>query len=212
MKMLVGENLADIARSFLYPESSICILSGNEEELKTKFPDTYKNLLSCSHNRDKRTPMEYGRDLVASWLFEDFLINGLKDRGLDIEGNGADKNREILGKYSVSSSSDCIVRNGNSSVGVEIINDYNGWWNYARKIDLRDRKYEEIVKSKSVLLCISNTDGRYMLFRDIKDLPMKYIPEHKPYGGKPAYSLDISNCEMKKLDLNEVAETLKEIV
>lgn len=33
------------------------------------YPDTFSNLNSCGHNRDARTAIEYGQDLVASWLF-----------------------------------------------------------------------------------------------------------------------------------------------
>ena len=62
-------DLAGKARSYGYPESSICILLGDETRLRPEYPDTFSNLNSCGHNRDARTAIEYGQDLVASWLF-----------------------------------------------------------------------------------------------------------------------------------------------
>ena len=78
-------DLLEKARSYGYPESSICILSGDESKLKSEFPDTFSNLNSCKHNRDSRTAIEYGQDLVASWLFEDYLMENLQIAGMSIE-------------------------------------------------------------------------------------------------------------------------------
>ena len=53
------KDIVQTARDFGYSESNILILLGQENELKTKFPDVYSNLVSCNHNRDKRTYIEY---------------------------------------------------------------------------------------------------------------------------------------------------------
>ncbi len=79
-------DLLSLARYFGYPESSLCVLSGDIARLESEFPDTYVNLLSCKHNMDNRPPEEYGRDLVASWIFEDVIVRHLRDEGLDISG------------------------------------------------------------------------------------------------------------------------------
>ena len=102
-------NLVPIAKSLNYPESSITVLQGNLVGLKAKFPQIHSNLLSCRHNKDKRTPLEYGKDLVASWFFEDYLMEELTNAGLSIAASGADKDREILPNLIVLSSSDCEV-------------------------------------------------------------------------------------------------------
>ena len=211
MKSLVGDLVA-VAKSLSYPESSICVLGGNEDELKNKFPIVHRNLLSCEHNRDNRTPIEYGQDLVSSWLFEDYLINSLIKNGLDIRKSGTDKKREILSKMSISSSSDCKIHGKGRTTGVEIINDYGGYWNRNRKIDLRDDKYRKISSTSTILLCISNNDNKYMVIDNISKLPVNRIASHAPYGGKPAYSVDISGLEMKDINFKNIAEELNEIL
>ncbi len=82
--------------------------------------------MSCGYHRDGRSPIEYGQDLVASWIYEDTLIAELAKKGLQITGAGADKNREILGQANVTTESDCSVSSGNSSRKLEIMNDYKG--------------------------------------------------------------------------------------
>ena len=72
VKALLGD-LIPIAVSLHYPDSSICVLKGDINVLKRDFPQTYSNLTSCNHNKDNRTFIEYGQDLVASWIYEDYL-------------------------------------------------------------------------------------------------------------------------------------------
>ena len=139
MSQLLGD-LVPIAESLNYPESSISVLRGDMQELQEKHPQTYNNLMSCRHNRDTRTPLEYGQDLVASWLFEDYLMKKLSEVGLAIAGAGADKNREILPNVKVSASSDCEVSYQGKTRGLEVMNDYTGWWKKTHHIDLRDQK------------------------------------------------------------------------
>ena len=63
-------DLVEKARLYGYPESSICILEGDEKRLQSKYAEIFLNLNSCKHNRESRTVLEYGQDLVSSWLFE----------------------------------------------------------------------------------------------------------------------------------------------
>lgn len=211
MSQLLGD-LVPIAKSLNYPDSSICVLSGDMDTLQESFPDTYSNLLSCRHNRDRRTPIEYGQDLVASWLFEDYLMRELTIAGLNIEGAGADKNREILPNTKVSSSSDSTVSFQGRQRGLEIMNDYTGWWRKTHHIDLRDQKYNKIVKTKSIFLGISNSDNSYVLIDSMADFPSKFIQAHAPYGFKPAYQLTIRDDNMSPLDFKVLASQIKGLI
>lgn len=208
MSQLLGD-LVPIAKSLNYPESSITVLKGDMLELQTKHPQTYNNLLSCRHNRDRRTPLEYGQDLVASWLFEDYLMKELSDAGLAISGAGADKNREILPNVKVSSSSDCEVTYKGVTRGLEIMNDYTGWWKKTHHIDLRDQKYSKIVRTNSLFLGVSNSDNTYVLIDKMATFPSKFIPAHAPYGFKPAYQLTITDEDLKPLDFSTIATQIK---
>ena len=208
MSQLLGD-LVPIANSLNYPESSITVLKGDMQELQIKHPQTYNNLLSCRHNRDRRTPLEYGQDLVASWLFEDYLMRELTIAGLNIEGAGADKNREILPNTKVSSSSDSMVSFQGKQRCLEIMNDYTGWWRKTHHIDLRDQKYNRIVKKNSIFLGISNSDNSYVLINSMADFPSKFIQAHAPYGFKPAYQLTITDDILSPLDFKVLASQIK---
>lgn len=208
MSQLLGD-LVPISKSLNYPESSITVLKGDLRELQEKHPQIYANLLSCRHNRDTRTPLEYGQDLVASWLFEDYLMKNLSDAGLAISGAGADKNREILPNVKVSASSDCEVSYNGKTRGLEIMNDYTGWWKRTHHIDLRDQKYTKIVRTNSLFLGVSNSDNTYVLIEKMAEFPSKFIPSHMPYGYKPAFQLTISNNDLKPLDFSAIATQIK---
>lgn len=211
MTLLVGD-LLTTARNLGYPESSICVLSGDVNELRHRFPETYSNLISCGHNKDKRSPIEYGQDLVASWLFEDYLMNELSAVGLHVEAAGADKNREILPYTKVSSSSDCLVSYQGRKRCLEIMNDYTGWWRRTHQIDLRDQKYNKIAETHSIFLGISNSDNSYILIGDISSFPSQFIQEHAPYGNKPAYRLSITERDLSNLDFKVLSEKIKGLV
>lgn len=201
-------DLVEIARSYNYPESSICILSGNEYELQHRFPETYNNLLSCRHNRDKRIPLEYGQDLVASWLFEDFLMESLSNAGLTVSGAGADKNRTVLPHAKVSSSSDCLIYFNGKERLLELMSDYTGYWAKTGKMELRDAKFQKMQDSNSLFLGVSTVDNKYILL-DMKDeFEFTFIPSYFLYGGKPAYSIKLPQAAMKHLNFDELAQNI----
>lgn len=204
---LIG-NACELAKSMGYPESSVCVLEGDEDKIKEKFPDTYSSLISCKHNMDKRSVSEYGRDLVASWLFEDFIIRKLSENGLDVRKNGSDRNREILPSLSISPASDCTVAVNGKKRCMEIICDYSGWWKRNGQVDLRDGKYKSLLRENSMLLGISFTDKLYFLISDIGSVDALYIPNHKPYGDKPAYKITVSNSDFKNIDFSEMAKDI----
>lgn len=102
------EDLSMAARRLNYSEELIHILEGRDAEVERAYPAVYSNIVSCRHNRDGRTPFDYARDLIASWIFEDYLIQQIKLAGIDIVHAGADRKREILPSNRVSSASDCI--------------------------------------------------------------------------------------------------------
>lgn len=205
-------NLIEKAKSYNYPSASICILEGNESRLKSDYPDTYKNLMSCNHNRDRRTPMEYGQDLVASWLFEDYLIENLQSAGIDVEGAGADKNRELLPNTKVSASSDCIVSYNGKKRLLELMSDYTGYWAKYKKMELRDSKFTKMQESKSLFLGVSTIDNKYILLDMSEDFDFTFIPSYFLYGGKPAYSIKLSKDKLKSLDFSQIADDIKSMI
>lgn len=205
-------DLVEKAKAYGYPGSSICILEGDEKKLQRDFPTAYHNLMSCNHHRDRRTPMEYGRDLVASWLFEDYLMEHLLAEGISVSGAGADKNREVLPNAKVSSSSDCLVNYNGKERLLELMSDYTGYWAKYKKMELRDSKFTKMQESKSLFLGVSTVDQKYILLDMSEDFDFTFIPSYFLYGGKPAYSIKLAQNLLKKLDFRQIAEDIKRMI
>ena len=201
-------DLTVIARGLNYPLSSICVLSGDMNALEKDFPETAINLKSCFHNMDDRPAIEYGRDLVASWIYEDYLMLELHKAGLEIKGAGADKNREILRNNKVSTDSDCLVSYNGRERGLELMNDHKGFWESYHKFHLRDNKYQKVLDTKSIFLGVSTFNGTYFLIDDISAFPSKFIPYHFRWH-KPAQELTIPRDALKPVDFNQIAQDIK---
>lgn len=206
---LFKDGISTAAKEMGYSQSNICILEGTIEELQSNFPEVYSNLISCNYNKDSRTPLEYGRDLVASWIFEDVLIAKLRDAGLNISLAGADQKREILRTAKVSANSDCEIEINGKYRAMEIMCDYKGWWSKKGVCDLRDFKYNELVNTKSLFLGVSTFDIKCFVMDFSTPQNAVYRPMHLPYGGKPAYSIKVP--PMMKFDINLICAEIKRL-
>lgn len=200
--------LINEAKKFKYSNSNILILEGQESSLKTEYPAIYSNLVSCKHNRDRRMIMEYAQDLVASWVFEDYLIEEFKKIGYILEKSGTDKNREILSSSKVSAASDCLLKHNGNSILIEIMSDYKGYWTKYNKVDLRDDKFNKLKISKSKFLGISVKDKLYFLLNFNNDINATYSPSHFAYGGKPVYSITLRKDILKPFDIENIAKDI----
>lgn len=203
------ENLAKILN---YSKANILVLEGNEEKLKILYPDVYDNILSCVHNRDGRTPMEYARDLVSSWIFEDFLVQKFNNLGYNLYLSGMDKERVILSHSKVGSDSDVIFEFDNYKLNIEIMNDYSSYWKRYQTLDLRDNKFNKLSQTNSVLLAISLIDKTYSIIPITKELDYEFIPFHHPYGGKPACRINLKNIRFYNFRIADIIENLKDII
>lgn len=207
LSALLGD-LTVIARKLNYPASSICVLEGDLKVLGRDYPETASNLISCSHNMDDRSAIVYGQDLVASWIYEDYLMHELKEAGLEVTGAGADKNREILRSNKVSTDSDCLVSFEGHERGLELMNDHKGYWEKYHKFHLRDNKYQKILNTQSIFLGVSTFNGTYFLIDDISAFPAKFSPYHFSWH-KPAQELTIPKDALKPVDFTQIAQDIK---
>lgn len=192
-----------------YSNANLCVLDGNIEILKQQHPSCFANLQSCVHNKDSRSLIEYARDLVASWIFEDTIVQMLNSAGLTTSLSGTDQNREILATTKVSSCSDCLISNESKSRHLEIMSDYTGWWEKTGHMELRDAKYTKLVREKALFLGVCTVSCKYVLFDFAKPVKASYIASHRPYGGKPAYSINIEEAALRKFLIPPLVERLK---
>ena len=209
------ESLIDYAMQFGYHDSNIAILEGDIDRLRRDHPGIYQNLLTCSHHADRRTPLSYGQDLVASWIFEDLFLANVNKELLNISLAGADRNRMILPDQRTATSTDYIITsNSGYRIGMELVNDYTSFWYRNHKLHLRDNKYLRLLNEQSLLLAIALSHGiaKYTIF-DFRDKPAAtYIPSHKPYGGKPAYEMPVDRNRLFDFSWESVSRSLTQAV
>ena len=201
--------IVEVAQRLDYSEDNILILQGNLQELQNLFPETYRNIMSCRHHRDNRTPLEYAQDLVSSWLVEDSFLEVLNSNGLQATLGGADRNRRILANVNTSASSDFTVSYNGNSRRLELMNDYTGYWSRRGQLDLRDSKYQSLTAEQSLFLAVSITTREFALYDFSEEIPARFIPSHLPYGRKPAYQIRITNDMMGEASSYNITETIK---
>lgn len=210
------EPIVNVAKKMKYSESNILILENNELELRRKYPDIYDNIVSCNHNRDFRTPMQYAQDLVCSWLYEDYLLDRLKINGLNIELSGEDRKRKILSTTKISSASDYLIEYNGKRAFIELANDYTGYWKKQKKCDLRDDKFIHIKRG------INNADFSFLLGVDFKNIEfflvnvndttnISYTNYHYAYH-KPAYSIHLDKINFYKFTIDNICNIIKKLM
>lgn len=201
--------LVKVAQRLGYAQDNLLILQGDIQSLQNLFPETYRNIMSCRHHRDNRTPLEYAQDLVASWLVEDSFLNVLNSNGLQATLDGADRNRRILANVRTSASSDFTVSYNGNSRKLELMTDYTGYWSRTGLLDLRDSKYQSLTTEQSLFLAVSTTSKEFALYDFSKEIPARFIPSHIPYGRKPAYQIRITNDMMDEATSYNITEAVK---
>ena len=87
------------------------------------------------------------------------------------------------------------------------MNDYKGYWNRYKKMDLRDDKFLKLQNEKSLFLGVSTSDKKYLLLNFAKETNAIYSPLHYAYH-KPAYSIRITPDMLKDLDYSDIAKTI----
>ena len=90
--------------------------------------------------------------------------------------------------------------------------DYTGYWERTGRIDLRDSKYQKLCNTRSLFLGISTPTTSYILLDFGGNVPANYIPSHRPYGGKPAYSVPVKTTAFQRLNIAALAERIKELI
>lgn len=191
-----GRPLDQIATELGYAMDNILILKGDLQSLKEDYPATYNNMMTCLHHADRRTPLEYAQDLVASWLIEDYFLTALSSDQYSISLDGADRNRKILSSARTSASSDFLVSMNGYNLKLELMNDYTGFWRKNQVLHLRDAKYRQLRRAGSLFIAIAVPSGEFAIYDFRKDIPARYIASHLLYGGKPAYELSIPRSSL----------------
>ena len=209
VRKFFGGNLCDLARELGYRNDNICVLTGDAITLQRLFPDTYNCIMSCTHNRDDRFPIQYAQDIVASWLFEDYLVSSFSNLGRRLVLTGGDRDRILLRNSQVSSASDCVYISPTRSLKVEIMNSYTPFWKTYRRLHLRDSKYNQLCNEHGVLLCIDMSDNSFAIIDFTQNGPhARRILNHRPYGGKTAFEISLTHVAFHTLSVENIINCL----
>ena len=200
-----NKDIISIAEECKFPEYSILVLKGDEEQLKAKFPDIYRNIISCAYAADKRTPMQYAKDLVMAWLFEAYVMENLKNQGLHVYRNGGDKDLTILSQKRVNTDSDLLAEGRR----VELISNYTSYWKRNGCFELRDSKLSHLQREKALVIGVSTNYDNYLLIDFSKPIKSEYIDSYEPFGGKPAQRIYITDSMKVELKFKKLAEEIR---
>jgi hypothetical protein len=103
--------------------------------------------------KDKRTPVEYGYDLIYGWLMEDIAIKFLEREGFEVERTGVDATRIFLKERQISSFSD--VKIGDRYFDITF--DTTDMWVGTNSLDIRLSKWNSLRSVGGGILCFSPT-------------------------------------------------------
>jgi len=163
---------------------------------------------SLTYFKDKRTPVEYGIDLMLGWLIEDAIFQTLSKAGFNSTLDGNDRRREYLTANNISTQPDILIQT-TPPKSLEIFADWRGTWRKYGHADLRDNKFVSLKNKKAYLLgiCPIDSEGFLIDFSSQSNL-FEYVSAIKGYGNKPGYSCVSIKTQLKPL--NEVISNLIE--
>jgi len=152
--------------------------------------------LTNVHAMDKRTPIDFAKNLVVNWLLEDAIVevfnNDILDTGLTIYPNGNDAERMF--SKSATEDPDFVITDENDNIVsfIELKADYSGFVTDKKVVDLRDNGYENLRKHNGYLLVIDFAN-QVFYFDSIYNLQAQHI-NNPNWKGKPCFRVDINNA------------------
>jgi hypothetical protein len=155
--------------------------------------------------KDKRTASGYAIDLIIGWLIEDAILAFILLKGIPAKLQGADNKREFLNQSELDTMPDIII----SDKQIEVVCDWTDYWMRTGKGDLRDNKFNRLVKEDAFLLGLSPISGMGFLINVSEQIHgFEYISSIYGYGGKPGYTTN-KMAEFMKPTINVLENLCK---
>lgn len=164
--------------------------------------DKLDKICNMSFNKDSRTSVEYGIDLIYGWLAEDMVAQFLTKNGFGVKRTGVDSERKFLKSSQIKSDLDISVLHQGVWKQFDIYFDSNGYWYKYNKIDIRESKWKELQRSNAGMLCVSNY-GFTIVHSDSEHT----FGPNGAWGGK--YCATITGIKDKLVDEIEFISLLK---
>lgn len=201
-----GKNFVDGFSKF---EAMRQTLTGSPSEQVVTYLTQRLSAPQYNFMRDKRSPFEYGSDLILGWILEDCMVDFLVKSGIKAALAGCDKSRDFLCSSKVSTDSDAEVNFGGVFRRLELVFDHGCYWSRKDRADFRHTKFEKIRDSGSMILGVSVSDIKGFVYEANSPLSPEviYAENHAPWGGKPVYY--IPNMRKVLVPLGELADAVK---
>ena len=155
-----------------------------------------KKCASLKHHMDRRSPLDYGLDLLYGWIIEDIIEKLLFNNGFDVFISSADADREFLPSKLIKANSDFHISKKGVEREVEILVDWKETWSKYNHLDLRDNKYLNLKKNNAILFGVAPQSNNFLIIDLSKpNLPFKenFI---KAYGKKGFSIMDVKKYLM----------------
>ena len=148
---------------FMYPRGSFdrmltyqVALEAFKLDMSPEHQERLNDICNIPFNRDNRSAAEYAIDLIYGWFAEDIIIEFLLSNGFDVIRTGIDREREFLSSGRIKSDLDIMVTHKENARYFDIYFDSSNYWDKTDKIDIRESKWNMIIKEDSSIICISN--------------------------------------------------------
>jgi hypothetical protein len=196
-------------------------------ETEIQKSDLFKQVLDCSilaataeylaracdlpRFRDRRTPVEYGIDLVLGWLVEDAVLRFFESHDRTAVLSGHDRYREFLPPRKISTQPDIRLGQDPGKL-IEIFCDWKGTWRKHNHADLRDSKFNKLRSEEALMIGIAplTHEGFVIDFgSETGGFESSFIPAYQ----KPGYTTHDIRDKLRPLDqaLTEALKTVDSI-
>jgi hypothetical protein len=203
------EGIVNKAHKLGYGEVFISILKGDEDILEQKYNSVWNNLKECKYSMEGRTPIEYGRDIISAWIFEDCVVGTLKSHGINVSYGKDYLTRKRFTIRPDKFDTTVTITSGNNKYSLELRCDYVGAWEETNTVYFPISKYRKMKKANSILLGFSTLDNKLILLgsKDIKNA--KYIKSYAPFGGRPVYGIPIPESAVHTFSKTTMTKEIK---
>ena len=187
-----------------YGEFLISILKGDEEILEQKYNSVWNELKKCKYHIEDKTPIDFGRDMISTWMFEDCVIGTLKKSGLDITYGKDYVNRKKFTTRPDTLNNSVFINTPTQTFSLIIRSDYTGAWTKTGTLVLRESQYKKLKNKNMILLGLSTIDDKLIILNHTSLSKIRHIESYEPYNNKSVYEIDIpesSICEFNKTNI-----------
>ena len=216
-----GRTLLDVASELGYSDENLEMLACDKNDKNAKFQlyKKHKSLFDaflktdCADLRDGRNPLDYFKDLIASWVGEDLLVRALNEYGLKAEVANADKDRKIKeSRRQITCAADIKLEYEGNVRFVELMDALSPVEEYGQ-FDLRLSKAKKQFEHGNIFLLQCLTDGKFVLIDFLRDsITVKYNAPHPRWGGKSSSLVNLEENGIKMRPMALLWETIKGIM